>query len=77
MSFTDALIKDGWVEEVKGVIYTKSGRKIIFDTSSWMEIGTERTEKVFDVPVPSKELEAWSLNLINHLCETDERLNRK
>jgi len=38
--FTEALKEKGWKEEQEAVRYTKNDWFIVFDTSSWMEIGT-------------------------------------
>jgi hypothetical protein len=49
----------------------------LFDTSSWIEVGTEHNPRVFDVPVPLSEREAaWTANLIEHLCKMEDERYR-
>lgn len=77
-SFVQALIRDGWVE-TGGFTFKKGAWVIQFDTSSWMELGTETTPRLFDVPVPSRAeggRAQWTLNLIRHLFETNEHVER-
>ena len=74
MSFTDALKKAGWIELQEFVIYRKGSWQLMFDTTNWIEVGTERNARIFDVPVPEPQLEVWCINLIEHLCATDDRL---
>ncbi|WP_193221939.1 hypothetical protein [Amylibacter sp. SFDW26] len=48
----------------------------MFDTSSCMEVGTINTPRVFDVLVPNNDrYDRWTLNLIEHLCKTDDLIN--
>lgn len=75
-TFTDALRADGWVE-CAPYRFEKRNWIIVFDTSSCMELGTADTPRIFDVLVPSEGSEhtvAWTLNLINHLFVTNDRL---
>ena len=74
MSFAEALKENGWSEEKSQVSYTKGAWRLTFDTSSWIEIGTQNTPRIFDVPVPEKHMEEWTINLIEHLCKTDDLL---
>jgi len=76
LSFCDFLKENGWSEVKKDIHYIKEDWILVFDTSSWIEVGTTRNERIFDIPVPEKSKETWALNLINHLCETDDKLNR-
>ena len=55
------LVKDDWI--------------IVFDTSSWIEIGMQGDPRIFDVPIPDKRLQKWTENLITHLCETSDALH--
>ena len=74
MSFTDFLENNGWKEKQSSVEYIKGNWVVIFDTGSWMEIGTIKNPRVFDVPVPDESKMQWTLNLIEHLCKTDEKI---
>lgn len=71
-TFLLALKNAGWREIQHAVCYRKGSWQIVFDTSSWMEIGTAKTARLFDVPVPEASLETWTVKLIEHLCETDD-----
>ena len=73
-SFGEALKAAGWEETVPFVHFQKGSWHIIFDTSSWMELGTDSNPRVFDVPVPERWLVPWTLNLINHLLITEDAL---
>ena len=75
MSFPNFLKENGWVEETPNVKYSKGDWMVVFDTSSWMEVGTSKTPRVFDVPAPESNRAQWTLNLIVHLCQTDDRIN--
>ena len=74
MSFIAALTNAGWVELQPSVHYRKGTWEIVFDTSSWMEVGTANNARVFDVPVPEHGREQWCLDLIEHLCKSDDRI---
>jgi hypothetical protein len=71
-SFSEALKAAGWEEVVPFVEFRKRGRTIVFDTSSWMVLGNDRNPRIFDVPVPDGRLEAWTLNLIEHLFDKED-----
>jgi hypothetical protein len=73
MTFEDVLKNAGW-NEYKPHEYHKGYWRIVFDTSSWMEVGRVRSPRIFDVPIPETGMEQWTLNLINHLCKTDDDL---
>jgi hypothetical protein len=75
LSFTETLKEDGWNEEISTVSFKKGTWVLTFDTSSWIEIGSQNNPRIFDVPVPDKDKENWTLNLIEHLCKTDDKLN--
>ena len=77
MSIANALKNAGWVELQELVSYRKGSWQLLFDTSSWIEVGTESTPRIFDVPVPEPRLEQWCVNLIEHLCTMDDRLHGK
>jgi len=75
MSFIGALKGDGWLEVQDAICYEKGNWVLTFDTSSWIEVGTKNNPRIFDVPVPEGNRERWTLNLIEHLCKTDDKLN--
>jgi len=73
MAFAERLEQSGWIKE--GPFgYRKGSWRIVIDTSSWMEVGTDRTQRIFDVPMPDADREQWTMNLIEHLCKTDDEL---
>ena len=74
MSFIDKLKENGWSETNTPYSFSKGTWKLDFDTSSWIEIGTMNTQRVFDVAVPEERLFQWTINLIDHLCSTDDLL---
>jgi hypothetical protein len=74
VSFQEKLIQSGWNELVELIHYRKGQWEVFFDTSSWIEVSTSNTPRVFDVAVPEPSLEAWTINLIEHLCKTDDEL---
>jgi len=74
MPFTEVLKSSGW-SETKPNSYSKGSWVVTFDTSSWMEVGTIHTPRIFDVPTPEQSNETWTLNLIEHLCKTDDQLH--
>ena len=68
----------GWVEE-EPYYFRKGHWEIRFDTSSWMELGTKDTPRIFDVPVPETnpiDRTHWTLNLITHLFDVNDKLER-
>ncbi len=75
MSFEELLKNSGWSEH-EPFTYRKAGWMIVFDTQSWLEVGTDKNPRVFDVPVPESGKEQWTLNLINHLGKTDDELQK-
>ena len=74
MAFTQLLTESGWTNQNNSIVFTKGSWILTFDTSSWIEVGTTRNPRIFDVPVPDSDKEQWTLNLIVHLCETDDAL---
>ena len=78
MSFKEVLISEGWVE-IKPFVIRKGHWEICFDTSDWMELGTEQNPRIFDVPVPNdrKRNIRWTINLISHLFETNDQLETR
>ena len=76
MNFITALEKAGWVALQESVRYRKGSWELTFDTSSWVEISTANNPRVFDVPVPEPHLEKWCINLIEHLCVTDDNMQK-
>ncbi len=80
MSFIITLKENGWEEVQESVSYSKNNWVLNFDTSSWIEVGTKNNSHIFDVPFPEQAKEIWTLNLIEHLCKTDDelfKLNKK
>ncbi|WP_049723365.1 hypothetical protein [Gilvimarinus polysaccharolyticus] len=77
MSFSSFLIENGWDKDSQSVKYSKGNWNLTYDTSAWIEVGTIRNPRVFDVPVPEKDKEQWTLNLIVHLCEADDKIHSK
>ncbi len=75
MDFVQYLKNAGWAE-VAPYTLKKENWIVSFDTSSWIEVGTERTPHIFDVPVPENGKAQWTLNLITHLCKTDDVLQK-
>jgi hypothetical protein len=75
MSLVDLLKNSGWAED-KPFSFRKANWIVVFDTSSWLEVGTNRHPRIFDVPVPEKGKEQWTLNLIEHLCKTNDELHK-
>jgi len=74
VKFTEALIHSGWREVRAGIEYRKSSWIVFFDTSSWVEVGTEKNQRVFDVPVPEDQLSMWTVKLVEHLCKAEDEL---
>jgi len=75
MPFEDVLRENGWIDENPGSwTFIKGNWIVVFDNGAWMEVGTRRSPRIFDVPVPAPNLARWTMNLIVHLCETDDRL---
>ncbi|HEY5757653.1 MAG TPA: hypothetical protein VIU34_17615 [Steroidobacter sp.] len=74
MSFEDYLQENGW-RMAAPATYSKGSWRVFFDTSAWIEVGTERNPRIFDVPVPERGRERWTLELIEHLCRTDQQLS--
>jgi hypothetical protein len=71
--FITILRQSGWTEGPPWT-FRKGTWQLVFDTSSWIEVGTEANARVFDVPVPEPGLQGWCLKLIEHLCATDDQL---
>ena len=77
MYFIEKLKENGWSEAANPHSFSKGIWSQAFDTSSWIEVGTENTQRVFDVAVPEEKLYQWTINLISHLFTTDDLLVRK
>ena len=73
VKFEDALTQAGW-SKIQPLTYRKGSWECVFDTSSWIMVCTSDNQRIFDVPVPEPHLVQWTLNLIDHLCETNDRL---
>ena len=75
MSFRELLQQNGWTPHEPWV-FRKNHWIVVFDTGSWLEIGTTNTPRIFDVPVPEHGREQWTLHLIAHLCQSDDELQK-
>ena len=75
--FGIALKTAGWKEVVPYVEFRKNQRRIVFDTSSWMVLSNDTNPRVFDVPVPAREHEQWTLNLIEHLFALEDATTKR
>ncbi len=74
MAFADTLKYHGWIDSGDSVEFRKGSWRLVFDTSSWMEVSTANNPRVFDVPMPTERLESWTLNLVEHLCVSDDQI---
>jgi hypothetical protein len=70
----EALRVAGWSEIQPLVRYRKGSWECTYDTSSWIMVGTSDNRRIFDVPVPEPHLVRWTVNLIEHLCKTNDRV---
>jgi hypothetical protein len=73
--FLNKLKDNGWKEIRYDSEYRKGTWFIIRDTGSWWIVGTESNPRVFDVAEPSDYTAPWTVNLIEHLCKTDEKIS--
>jgi len=74
MLFAQFLQDNGWYEK-KPFEFIKNDWVIVFDTSSWMEVGTNKNPRLRDIPVPKNEEMQKTLDLIENLCKTYEESN--
>jgi|GEM_PF-3024232 len=78
VALTQALLKAGWTEtKTQAWSFEKGDWRVVYDTSSWLEVGTLQTPRIFDVPVPREGLETWTVNLIEHLCRSNDDVTQK
>ena len=70
--FGEVLEAAGWKAVVPFVEFQKNRRRIIFDTSTWMELSNDTNPRIFDVPVPERGHERATLNLIERLFAAEE-----
>jgi len=78
-NFINALKSNWWIEEGPNV-FRKGTWQITFDTSGWMELGTNETPRIIDIPVPAtgpRDLTVWTVHLIEHLFQTNEKLESR
>jgi len=68
------LISRGWKLSSRPWTLEKGSWEIVFDTSSWLELSTPHTPRLFDIPVPKNGLETWTAKLIEHLFLCDDKL---
>ena len=75
--FTEALVKAGWKQT--GGFFSdliKGEWRIWFDTTSWCNIDTKHYPSINEIHVPNKYELAWTIQLIEHLCNLeDERFH--
>ena len=71
--FTETLKERGWKEEQEAVRYTKNDWVIVFDTNSWMEIGTKRNSRLADIAVPKRRNYKMAVDEIEKLCDSDDK----
>jgi len=73
-AFKAQLSGSGWVEAGSSWEWVKGQWRVVFDTSSWLElyVGTSRSH---DVPIPSRsELAAWTVNHIEYVLDLEQQL---
>lgn len=75
MSFEEYLRREGW-EERRPSWLQKGDWVVVFDPGGWLIVGTAGNPRVFDVPTPDEERHLWTLDLIEHLCATDDELRK-
>lgn len=75
-AFVDHMQIHGWLSGKNRFELLKDDWRIVFDTSSWIEVSTKQAARVFDGPVPDKHLVQWTENLIRHLCESSDELSK-
>jgi len=68
------LKEKGWQEVHHDTEYRKGSWFVIRDTSHWWMVGTEANSRIFDVPEPTEYTAPWTVNLIEHLCKTDDKI---
>lgn len=69
--FGEALKAAGWMEVIPYVEFRRGDQRLVFDTSSWIEVGTATNPRIFDVPVPKPDRAGWTINLIEHLLAAE------
>jgi hypothetical protein len=73
---TDALRAKGWTVTSPTGPFKKGEWVIDFDTSHWMIVSSRSNPRVFDIPVPDEYHTAWTVNLIEHLCQMEDEGDR-
>jgi len=73
--FEFELMDCGW-SPAGSFCYRKGSWELVFDTSSWMELGTQDNPRVFDGPVPEGDWGRWTIRLIDHLAQAEDELHR-
>ena len=74
-TFLTKLKENKWQEVHYDAEYRKGSWFIIRDTSNWWMVGTDNNSRAFDVPEPSDYTVPWTVNLIEHLCMTDDKVS--
>jgi hypothetical protein len=70
--FGKALRAAGWEEIVPFVEFRRGLQKIVFDTSSWMELSSARNSHIADLRVPEQGGEQEALILIEQAFSEGE-----
>lgn len=70
--FGEALKAAGWTEVIPDGEFRRGDQRLVFDTSSWIVVGTTANPRIFDVPVPRLDRATWTINLIDHLFAAEE-----
>ena len=73
MGFLKTLKEHNWTEIAHNWEYSKGDWVVKRDSSSWWIVGTNLNPRIFDVPEPTSITAVWTVNLIEHLCEMDDR----
>lgn len=73
MGFLKTLREHHWNEVAYNWEYRKGDWVVRRDSSSWWIVGTKSNPRIFDVPEPSSTTAVWTVNLIEHLCEVDDK----
>src|SRR5436190_22704080 len=73
MGFLRKLKENDWTEIAYNWEYAKGRWVIKRDSGSWWIIGTKANPRIFEVPERTSITAVWTVNLIEHLCEMDEK----
>jgi hypothetical protein len=73
MGFIKKLKDNDWTEIAYNWEYRKGNWVIKRDSGTWWIVGTRANPRIFDVPEPGSTTAVWTVNLIEHLCQMDEK----